>query len=145
MPRYSPAGDRGVGLARAHGYGFRFQEYIESANDLVSVIVQAEHAEAVENIEAVVQVEGIDAVFVGPYDLAASMGKMGQVDDPVVVDAIDHVTQTCQAAKIPLGYFGLSVSAVRPYMERGYTLIVAGADVLFLGNAAKRTLSELRS
>jgi len=143
--RYSPAGNRGVGLARAHGYGFRFQEYIESANDLVSVIVQAEHAEAVENIEAVVQVEGIDAVFVGPYDLAASMGKMGQVDDPVVVDAIDHVTQTCQAAKIPLGYFGLSVSAVRPYMKRGYTLIVAGADVLFLGNAAKRTLSELRS
>lgn len=143
--RYSPAGDRGVGLARAHGYGLHFQEYVESANDTVTVIVQAEHAQAVENIESIVQVEGIDAVFLGPFDLAASMGKMGQIDDPVVMDAIDHITKTCQAAKIPLGCFGMSAKAVRPYMERGYTLIVAGVDVLFLTHAAKQTLSELKS
>ncbi|MCA9072173.1 MAG: 2,4-dihydroxyhept-2-ene-1,7-dioic acid aldolase, partial [Planctomycetaceae bacterium] len=60
--RYAPQGSRGVGLARAHGYGMQFQEYVESANDRVAVIVQAEHVQAVENIESIVQVEGIDAV-----------------------------------------------------------------------------------
>lgn len=143
--RYPPQGGRGVGLARAHGYGFGFAEYVENANEAISVIVQAEHVDAVENIESIVQVEGVDAVLLGPYDLAASMGKMGQVDDPEVLQAIDHVTKTCQAANMPLGYFGVTASAVRPYIELGYTLIVAGVDVLFLGNAARRMLSEVKS
>jgi 2-keto-3-deoxy-L-rhamnonate aldolase RhmA len=142
--RYAPTGGRGVGLARAHGYGFRFQEYVESANETVSVIVQAEHAQAVENIEQIVQVEGVDAVLLGPYDLAASLGKMGQVDDPVVTDAIDHITQTCQSAGMPLGYFGVSAEAVTPYAELGYTLLVGGVDVLFLGGGAKRMHDALR-
>src|SRR5262245_35510544 len=68
--RYSPSGSRGVGLARAHGYGLRFAEYMETANERVAVIVQAEHVRAVENIESIVKVEGIDAVLIGPYDLA---------------------------------------------------------------------------
>jgi 2-keto-3-deoxy-L-rhamnonate aldolase RhmA len=142
--RYAPAGARGVGLARAHGYGFRFNEYVASANEEIAVIVQAEHVRAVENIERIVQVEGIDAVLLGPYDLAASLGKMGQVGDPTVVAAIEHVTQTCQAAGIPLGYFGVTAEAVRPYVERGYTLIVAGVDTLFLGQGASALLGELR-
>ena len=142
--RYSPRGSRGVGLSRAQGYGLNFQKYLETANDRIAVVVQAEHARAVENIESIVKVEGIDAVLVGPYDLAASLGKMGQIDDPVVTDAIEHVTKTCQAAGIPLGYFGASAAALRPYMNRGYTLITAGVDTLFLGGAAKRLLDELK-
>ena len=142
--RYSPSGSRGVGLSRAHGYGLRFQQYLETANERIAVIVQAEHARAVENIESIVKVEGIDAVFVGPYDLAASLGKMGQIDDPAVTSAIDHVRQTCQAARIGLGYFGLSAAALRPHMERGATLIAAGVDTLFLAGAAGRLLQELR-
>jgi 2-keto-3-deoxy-L-rhamnonate aldolase RhmA len=142
--RYAPAGARGVGLARAHGYGLRFQEYVETANERVVVIVQAEHARAVENIESIVQVAGIDAVLLGPYDLAASLGKMGRINDPAVTQAIDHITRTCQAAGIPLGYFGVSAAAIRPYMERGYTLIVAGVDTLLLAGAARRLLDELR-
>jgi len=142
--RYAPAGARGVGLARAHGYGMHFAEYLKSANEQVAVIVQAEHAQAVDNIEAIVKVEGIDAVLLGPYDLSASLGKMGQIDDPAVTGAIDHVTKTCRAAGMPLGYFGVTADAVRPYVERGYTLIVAGVDTLLLGGAAKSLLSELR-
>ena len=142
--RYSPAGGRGVGLARAQGYGLRFQEYLDTANEKVAVIVQAEHALAVENIEAIVKVEGIDAVFIGPYDLSASLGKMGKIHDLAVVAAIEHVQTTCQAAGIPLGYFGVNADAVRPYIERGYTLIAAGADTLFLSGAAKTLLAELR-
>jgi 2-dehydro-3-deoxyglucarate aldolase len=142
--RYAPAGSRGVGLARAHGYGLRFQEYLDEANQSVAVIVQAENAQAVENIESIVKVEGIDAVLIGPYDLAASLGKMGRIDDRAVTDAIDHVTNTCEAAGVPLGYFGISAQAIRPYMERGYTMIAAGVDTLFLAGAARRLLAELR-
>lgn len=142
--RYAPQGTRGVGLARAHGYGFRFQEYLETANDRVAVIVQAEHAAAVENIESITEVEGIDAVLLGPYDLAASLGRMGRVDDPVVTGAIERVTEACLAAGIPLGYFGVTAAAVRPYIARGFTLIIGGVDTLFLGGGARSLLDELR-
>lgn len=142
--RYAPAGSRGVGLARAHGYGFRFAEYVASANDSVAVIVQAEHKTAVENIHAIVAVEGIDAVLLGPYDLSASYGRMGQVADPEIVAAIDRVTTICQAAGIPLGYFGVTAEAVKPYADQGYSLIVAGVDVLYVGNGARRMLKDLQ-
>ena len=142
--RYSPAGTRGVGLARAHGYGLNFQEYVETANDRIAVIVQTEHYKSVENIESIVKVEGVDAIQLGPYDLAASMGKMGQVDDPAVVEAIDHVIQTCLNAKIAIGWFGLSSEAVKPYIDRGCTLITASVDTLLLASAGKRMLNSLR-
>ena len=142
--RYSPSGSRGVGLARAHGYGMRFQEYLETANERVAVIVQAEDAQAVQNIGSIVKVDGIDAVLIGPYDLSASLGKMGRLDDPAVTAAIDHITDTCRAAGMPLGYFGVTAAAVRPFIVRGYTLIVAGVDTLFLGDAARSMLRELR-
>jgi 2-keto-3-deoxy-L-rhamnonate aldolase RhmA len=142
--RYAPAGSRGVGLARAHGYGFRFSEYVASANDEVCVVVQAEHELAVRNIESIVAVPGIDAVLLGPYDLSASFGKMGHIHDPEVVAAIDHVTRVCQSAGIPLGYFGVTADAVKPWIARGYSLIVAGVDVLYIGNGARRLLSDLQ-
>ncbi len=142
--RYAPDGSRGVGLARAHGYGARFQEYLKTANDNVAVIVQAEHAEAVENIDAIVKVPGVDAIQLGPYDLSASLGKMGLIDDPVVTGAIDRITDACRSARMPMGQFGVTAAAVRPYIEKGYTLITAGVDTLYLGSAAKRMLAELR-
>ncbi len=143
--RYAPEGSRGVGLARAHGYGLSFASYLATANKHVTVVVQAEHVDAVRNIEAIVKVDGIDAVLIGPYDLAASLGSMGKIDEPAVTDAIEHITRTCQKAHLPLGIFGLTAEAVQPYIERGYTLIVAGVDTLFLGQAAMSLVSKLRS
>lgn len=142
--RYAPQGARGVGLSRAHGYGLNFADYVARANDRISVVVQAEHIRAVENIEQTVRGEGIDAMLLGPYDLAASMGRMGEIDHPDVTAAIAHVTKTCREAGLPLGYFGVTASAVRPFVDQGYTLIVAGVDTLLLANAAKRLLKELR-
>jgi len=143
--RYAPLGSRGVGLARAHGYGMRFQEYMAQANEQVAVIVQAEHAQAAENIEKIVQVPGVDAVLLGPYDLSASLGHTGQLDHPTVVQAIDHITQVCLEAKMPLGYFGVSAKSVQPLIARGYTLIVAGVDAALLGGSARRLLEDLKS
>jgi 2-keto-3-deoxy-L-rhamnonate aldolase RhmA len=140
--KYAPQGTRGAGLGRAHGYGLKFQEYVQRANADMAVIVQTEHIRAVENIGAIVQVPGIDAVLVGPYDLSASLNRMGEVDHPDVISAIEHVTEVCQRKGIPLGIFGTSALAVRKYIERGYTLIVAGVDTIMLGEAAQRLLDQ---
>jgi len=66
-------------------------------------------------------VPGVDAVLLGPYDLSASLGQTGKLDHPAVVAAIDRVTTVCKAAKMPLGYFGVTAAAVKPFIERGYS------------------------
>lgn len=141
--KYPPQGKRGLGVARAHGYGRRLHEYLATANEMTSVVVQAESVEAVRNMAEIVQVPGIDAVFVGPYDLSASLGKPGQVDDPEVQDAISAMTDICLAAGVKLGAFGVDAAAVRPFLERGFTLISVGIDVLFLTQGAQTVLSAL--
>ena len=143
--KYAPLGTRGVGVSRAHGYGFKFQEYVSHANDETVVVVQAEHIDAVKNIEAIVQVPGVDAVLVGPYDLSASLGRPGEVTHPEVRSAIEHMTQVCQAAQMPLGIFGMTLEAVKPYIERGYTLVIVSIDTVLLGNAARQLLAQLRA
>jgi 2-keto-3-deoxy-L-rhamnonate aldolase RhmA len=144
MAKYAPAGARGVGIGRAQRYGLKLREYIADANQRTAVIVQAEHVDAVRNIESIVRVEGIDAVLIGPYDLSASLGRLGQVDHPDVVQAIDRVTEVCLQTGVRLGIFGVSVEAVKPYVAKGYTLIVAGVDTLLLGQAASGLLAQLK-
>lgn len=142
--RYAPQGTRGVGLARAHRYGAAFQEYVAAANERTIVVAQVEHRDAVERIEAIVQVDGVDAVLVGPYDLSASMGLMGQVNHPEVQQAIRRVTQACRVAGLPAGIFGLSAAAVEPWIDAGYTLIAGGTDMVLLAQAARDLLARLR-
>lgn len=141
--KYAPLGTRGVGIGRAHSYGLNFQAYVDRANEDTAVIVQCEHIDAVNNIDAIVRVPGVDAVLIGPYDLSASLGRLGEVKHPEVVAAIDRVTAACRTVNRPLGIFGLSAEAVQPYIERGYTLIVAGIDVTLLGTAAQNLRAQL--
>jgi 2-keto-3-deoxy-L-rhamnonate aldolase RhmA len=142
--KYPPQGIRGVGLARAQGYGRNFADYMGSANASIAVIIQAEHIDAVNNIEEIVEVDGIDAVFIGPYDLSASMGLMGQVDHPEVLEAIDSVGRACQQRDISLGYFGTTAESVQDYVDKGYHLICAGTDAGFVLGGAEETLEKLR-
>jgi 2-keto-3-deoxy-L-rhamnonate aldolase RhmA len=142
--KYPPDGIRGVGLARAQGYGRDFADYMETANDNIAVIIQAEHIDAIDNIDSIVEVDGIDAVFIGPYDLSASMGLMGQIDHPDVVDAIDRVGKACQRKEITLGYFGTTAESVQGYIDKGYHLICAGVDAGFVSSGAEQVLQALR-
>jgi 2-dehydro-3-deoxyglucarate aldolase/4-hydroxy-2-oxoheptanedioate aldolase len=140
--KYPPLGARGVGVARAQGYGPRFQEYVSRANDEIAVIVQAEHIEAVNHIHDIASVAGIDAVLVGPYDLSTSMGKPGQVTDPEVVQAIARVTAECTACNMPLGIFGMTPDAVQPHIQAGYNLIAIGVDTVLLANSASQIVQQ---
>jgi 2-dehydro-3-deoxyglucarate aldolase len=141
--KYPPQGTRGVGIARAHGYGSRFQEYVSRANDEIAVIVQAEHIEAVNHIRDIASVAGIDAVLIGPYDLSTSMGKAGQVNDPAVLQAIARIITECDACNMPLGIFGMTPEAVKPYIQAGYSLIAVGVDTVLLANAASQIVQQL--
>lgn len=139
--KYSPGGTRSVGIGRAHGFGYQFAEYIATANDETAVIIQIEHIDAVNDIDKILQITGIDCLFVGPYDLSASMGKIGQVDDPEVQEAISLVRKRAQQAHIPLGIFGATVDAVMPSIQGGFTLIAIGLDTVLMGEAAKKITS----
>ena len=142
--KYPPQGTRGVGLARAHGYGQAFSEYVENANDQTLVVIQAEHRDAVKNIDEITKVKGVDAILLGPYDLSASLNKTGQIRDPEVVQAIETICNASRKAGLPLGSFGVTPGAVHLDIERGVTLICAGTDSLFLGNSAAEMLAEIR-
>ncbi len=143
--KYPPEGTRGIGIGRAHSYGYGFQGYLDQANDNIAVIIQAEHIDAVNNIDAITDVPGIDCILVGPYDLSASMGLIGQVGHPDVQAAIEKVRVCCESKDIPLGFFGVTPEAVKPYMEQGFNLIAVGVDVAFLGTAASEALTLLKS
>jgi 2-dehydro-3-deoxyglucarate aldolase len=142
--RYPPLGSRSVGISRAHGYGTGFRDYVARANDEIAVILQIEHIEAVRNIEPIVKVQGIDALFVGPYDLSGSMGKIGEVNDPDVQEAIARVRDCASRAEVPLGIFALTPDSARAFIEAGFTLIAAGMDSMLLADAAREMLAPLR-
>ena len=143
LAKYPPLGSRSVGIGRAQAYGDAFAEYVARANDRLTVVVQVEHIEAVANIDAILDVPGIDGVFVGPYDLSASMGKPGRVADADVQRQIETVRQACLAHKVALGIFGVNAGAVRPFIEKGFSLLALGMDTLLLGQSARQMLSRI--
>jgi 2-dehydro-3-deoxyglucarate aldolase len=135
--KYPPAGRRAVGLVRAQAYGFELEQTVRTANERTSVIVQIEHIEGVRNIEAICAVPGIDAVFVGPYDLSGSMGLTGQVSHPQVMQAIETVRTAAQKSGRRLGIYGHTADRALPFIGQGYTLIAVGMDTSLLGSAAR--------
>ena len=122
-----------------------FESTCRAANDDTAVIVQAEHRDAVAHIEEIVRVDGVDGVLIGPYDLSASLGRPGAVDHPEVRDAIARVRTACHGANLPIGIFGLTADAVKPYIEQGFTMIVAGVDTVLLATASSALLTAVRS
>jgi len=143
--RYSPEGIRSIGLARAQGYGMRVADCLSRANKEIILIAQAEHIEAAENIDEIIAVDGLDAVFIGPFDLSASLGIPGQTADPRVQKAIARIRTACAGHGLPSGIFCRDAAAARALAAEGFTLICAGADGLLLGTAARRMLDEILS
>ena len=142
--KYPPVGERGVGVARAQRYGVRLMEYLERANDSLLTVIQIENIDAVRNARELAAVEGVDALFIGPYDLSMSMGIPGQIGDPRVQESIAEVLAVCQEkGKIP-GIFGMRPEVVRHYREQGFSLLGLGVDAMYLSGAASNALEELR-
>ncbi len=142
--KYPPEGRRSVGGGRAHGYGRTFDRYLQSANQRIAVVVQIEHVDGARQIEAILDVAGIDAVFIGPYDLSGSLGKPGRIDDPEVRAHIRDVRDACLERGKPLGIFTAADEAAKAYIDQGFVLLAVGADAVHLGNAAETSLANVR-
>ena len=144
MAKYPPLGERSVGLGRAQGYGLRFTEYLSSANDQTAVIVQIEHRDAIASVGQIVAVPGIDAVFVGPYDLSNSMGLVSQVGHADVVAAIDKVRAACARTSTAMGIYCSNADQARNEIKAGVRMVAVGTDIMHMANSARSTLDALR-
>ena len=144
LAKYPPDGERSAGLGRAQGYGLNFADYIASANSQVVVILQIEHKDGVANIDTILRVQGIDALFVGPYDLSGSMGILGQVFEARVVAAIDKVRTACAASSMPLGIFCATAEQASAAIKTGTRIVAVGTDLLHMANSARTTLDAVR-
>jgi len=141
--KYTPLGERSVGLARAQSYGLTFSDYLTNANRRIALILQVEHKDAVQLVDKIVTVPGVDAVLIGPYDLSASMGLLGQTSAPEVIEAVVRIRQACTNAKVPYGSFCMTANQARDEIAGGGRLIVLGTDLLFMTRSAKAELESL--
>ncbi len=144
--KYPPDGTRGVGLYRAQGYGRTFQDYRQWLADESVVIVQIEHIEAVSHIDEILAVPGIDAFFVGPYDLSGSLGKPGDFEDAEVQQALEAVLDAAARHNVPAGYHSVpsDPECARKKKDEGFTLLGFSLDSIFLGDAASNALAKLK-
>ena len=126
--RYPPDGIRGVSTgSRAAGYG-RIKDYPKAAGAEICVLVQIETMKGVENIDAIAATPGVDGVFVGPADLSASLGHLGDQLHPVVQDTIGRVLAACQKAGKPAGYLTGNEAESKKWLDAGFRFVAVGTD-----------------
>lgn len=141
--KYAPLGRRGCGPLRAE-YTHRTNEYFAQANDQVTVVAQMESLESVRNIEQIVRVAGLDAVFMGLDDLRQSMGLLGVRDHPELDEKVEEIFRAARGAGMPFGTFVGSAAACRSWIDRGALLMTVGSDLEFWLNGLDREMDRLK-
>ena len=142
---YPPDGTRGMGPRRCTGYGVRFSEYLDQANDIIFIGVQIETEDAVRNVDEILSVGRIDAAVVGLGDLSSSLGCVKNRGVPKMLDAVDKVLDACgKHEAVPcLGYVG-DADTAKKYLDKGFRMIGLGQDDMFMARAARAALSGLK-
>jgi 4-hydroxy-2-oxoheptanedioate aldolase len=143
--RYPPQGIRGVSIAaRASRYG-RVPGYLTKANDEICVLVQVETRAALDQLEAIAKVEGVDGVFIGPSDLAASLGRLGNPQHVDVQNAMQDAVKRLKAVGKPAGILTGNEEEARRYIDWGYLFVAVGADVGLLARNADALAKKFKS
>jgi 4-hydroxy-2-oxoheptanedioate aldolase len=143
--RYPPAGTRGVGsgLARSSRWN-GFADYLERADDEVCLLVQVETIDAISQLEAIAQVDGVDGIFIGPADLAASMGYLGKPMHAEVQAVIDDAIRTLARAGKPAGILCTDETLARHYIAGGIRFAAVGVDTSLLAQTARALAARFR-
>ena len=141
--KYPPLGIRGFAFVRANGWGKDFDNYAKSANDDVLLAVMIETKQAVENIDEILEVDGVDAVLIGPYDLSGSYGVTGKLDNPEVLHGMEKVLEACNRHGVAAGQHIVNPNEtnVKRALEQGYTFLALGMDTVFIADGAKAASS----
>ena len=139
VTRWPPAGKRGVAFSRANLFGKNFDEYIEEAQQPL-LIAMIEHINAIEKLDDILQVEGLDAILIGPYDLSASMGMTAKFDHPEFTKTIRDIRSKSEFANIPCGVHVVSpsINDLQKKIDDGYHFIAYSIDSVFLNHAVAR-------
>ncbi len=134
--RWPPAGTRGVGFSRANLFGKHFDAYAKEAQAPL-LVAMIEHVRAVDHLAEILQVPGLDAILVGPYDLSASMGKTGQFDDPDFEAVMVQIRELSRTHGVPSGVHVVmpDVSSLEQRVAQGYRFIAYSIDAVFLNNS----------
>ena len=133
--RYFPDGIRGAAtLIRANGFGRNVEDYLQNANDNLLTVVQIETRQAVDDAAAIAAVEGVDVLFVGPFDLSIGLGIRGQFDHPQFVAALEQVVAGARAAGKAAGILLQRPDQMAATVERGFTFIALGSDGALVAN-----------
>jgi 2-keto-3-deoxy-L-rhamnonate aldolase RhmA len=143
--KYPPFGRRGVGLARAQGYGTTFAKYRDWQEEGSIVIVQVEHILAVENLEAILSVQGVDGFIVGPYDLSASLGTPGDFSNPRMTQALGKIGAFAKSHVAGAHVVQPNPDEVKQKIVEGYGFIAYSVDFLLLGENARTGLNQIKS
>lgn len=144
--KYPPVGTRGVGLARAQGYGVTFDAYKNWVNKESQVIIQIEHIDAVNQLDDIFSVPGIDGYIIGPYDLSASMGKPGQFADSDVQAAIEKTKQLAKKYNIPGGIHIIEPNPeeLQQRIDEGNQFIAYSMDTRMLDVSCRKGLAAIK-
>jgi 2-keto-3-deoxy-L-rhamnonate aldolase RhmA len=137
--KYAPQGKRGVALGVAHDlYRPASEEFFAQANQETTVIIQLETAKAVENLEAIVSVPGVDVAWIGQYDLTVSMGFPAQFDHPQFLQVMDDLLAACQKHGVAPGFLPPTAESAAYWISRGFRMISLGTDIgVFLDGMRK--------
>jgi 2-keto-3-deoxy-L-rhamnonate aldolase RhmA len=144
---YAPRGNRGMAatIVRASGFGMDWQGYVRRIEEDVVVMCQIETGRAVENAEKIAAVDGVDLLFIGPFDLSASMGFLGQPDHPEVRSAIGRIEVAAKATGTLIGGISTPERSAEELLADGYDLILPDCDVALLGAAARASVARLKA
>ena len=134
--RWPPSGSRGVGFSRANLFGKHFDAYHEEAQTPL-LVAMIEHIRAVEHLEEILLVEGLDAILIGPYDLSASMGLTAKFEHPEFISAMDRIRSLCSLRSITCGVHVVMPEAkvLKQRIDEGYRFIAYSIDSVFLNNS----------
>lgn len=142
---YPPEGIRGVApaMARASRWG-TVKDYANEANDEICLILQIESLKGIENLEGISQIHGVDGLFIGPADLAASYGYIGDTDHPEIEQIIQEALGTIRKSNKTAGILALKEQEVQTYMEQGANFIGIGVDLLMLAAQVRGTIGKYK-
>ena len=144
--RYPPVGTRGVGLFRAQRYSLDLDRYKKYNDENSVVIIQIEHIDAINNIDSILKVDGVDGYIIGPYDLSASMGYPGDFDHRDVKEVFDRLKMIIKNSDKPWGYHVVNPNPLKVtrIVKDGYKFIAIGVDFLFFNHACSQTLTAVK-
>jgi len=140
--KYWPLGVRGYGPTRAVDFGAHRKEYLDKANTDILLIIQIERQSALDDIEEIAQIEGLDGIWVGPNDLAQGLGHFGDIGHPEVQEAIGKIIATANKYGKPWGFPVACVEDYIKYAKQGAKLMTVGTDANLLVNAANKLVSD---